>query len=209
MLSGVTGGVAGGRDFIPLHFYTPPFDLNNPPNNENGVPLLYTVINDTAMSLEYLNSGNTVVVLYTAVVDDSDFHSYQLQLSNTKLYDSNISFNWLQEYRTNPITGDQWALHNMSLSLHHGQYCRMIFADSFDNTDESEQNWSFLHGSITMCTNLSCVLFNQGPNGTTVAQRYAQTRPLDVRVITYIDIPVAPTATLHDNTDCKLGQQLM
>ena len=97
---GVTGGVAGGRDFIPLHFYTPPFDLNNPPNNEEDVPLLYTVINDTTMSLEYLNSGNTVVVLYTAVVDDSDFHSYQLQLSNTKLYDSNISFNWLQEYRT-------------------------------------------------------------------------------------------------------------
>ena len=204
MLSGVTGGVAGGRDFIPLHFYTPPFDLNNPPNNENGVPLLYTVINDTAMSLEYLDSGNTVIVLYTAVVGDSDFHSYQLQLSNTKLYDSNISFNWLQEYRANQMTGDQWALHNMSLSLHHGQYCRMIFDDSFDNADESEQNWSFLHGSITTCTNLPCVLFNQGPDGTTVAQRYAQTRPLDVRVVTYIDIPAAPT--LHDNTDCDLGE---
>ena len=195
-MSGVTGGEAGGRDFIPLHYYYP---TGISGNSNNNVLLKYTTIEKTTISLEYFNSDGDSLLKTT--------------IPFTVVNDSNISFNWLQEYYViHDETRDNWGLDDVSISLHHGMYHRMIFQDSFDKKNESEQKWSFVNGSITdtsVCADGSCVFFNEGPINV-AARRYAQTYPLDARVITFLDIELAPTnATLHYTTDCTLGQQLM
>ena len=199
ILSGVTGGVAGGRDFIPLHY------VRSSRQEPNRNDLHFRVFDNTANTiiLKY-NNGNDFIIPFT-YVDNSNFMNYELQFNDTRLYDSFISFNWLQEYLTNNNDRDTWALDTVSLYLKYGTYHRVIFEDTFDNT-ESSRTWSLINGPITntsVCNNPPCVFFNQGPTGTP-AQRYAQTPSLDTRVVTYIDIPMSPT--LHSTTDCTLEQ---
>ena len=205
----MTGGVAGGRDFIPLHFYYP---LNNRGVNRQNLPLQINIdtVNTTGtLELEYTSDdgSNLIAITNFTYVNHSDFMSYTLQLHDIRLYDSNISFNWLQHCFITQGTNDVWALDSISICLQYGIHHRKIFEDNFDIENN---NWFIEYGEInntSLCSSPPCAFFNQKPENSTKATRYAQTPLLDLRVVTYIDIPLAPTQ--NSTTDCTLGQSPM
>lgn len=207
-LSGITGGVAGGRDFIPLHYYTSLML----PNAPIGSPILveYSSYNDTHITLEYYNDAGVSIFNTTVPYTNTSgtLTDYHIEVTNDRLYDSYISFNWLQLYTATRATYDSWAMDNIHIYLYHNGYQRMIFKDNFVSESESNNKWTFVYGSIVSdseCDGDSpCVLLNDGSdvNENIARYRYAQTIPLDARVVTYIDIPLAPTTAILYSTDC-------